>query len=68
MQHFGDNFIPVIPVEDDLPLHTDIYPFCSASSCACHRDPDLLAPVEQAFNAGLLTSEEAMRIVQGKAL
>ncbi len=55
----------VIPMEDDL-LHTAEHPFCwQDPACPCHEDPDSIRPIEQAFEDGLLTSEEANRTIAG---
>ncbi len=58
----------VIPMEDDL-IHTQAYPFCSTDpACPCHEDPELLSDVAQAVGQGLLTPDEATRVVLGKTL
>ena len=57
MQGFGDNFIPVIPV--DYLEHTDEKPFCWNGSCACHEDQDNIALVAQQVQEGLFTPQEA---------
>jgi hypothetical protein len=64
---YGDTFLPVIPMEDDL-LHTEEHPFCWNPSCGCHEDPILLAPLTQAVLDGLLTPDEATRFVNGEML
>ena len=56
-----------IPMEDDL-VHTDHDPFCSDPSCPCHSDPDLIAEVNDQYEAGLLTPEEATNYVMGRQL
>ena len=67
MKHIGDNFIPVIPT-DDL-QHTDAHPFCVANpTCPCHEDPDLIAPIAQAVQDGLMTPDEATDYVMGRTL
>lgn len=65
MQHYSDNFIPIILMEDDL-LHTNNHPFCSVDSCMCHEAPELLTTVGQAVTDGLFTSNEATNFIQGK--
>ena len=55
----------VIPMEDPL-LHTTDNPFCSDPSCPCHRDPLLIAEVNQKVAQGLLTAGEATRVVMGQ--
>jgi len=64
MQGFGDNFIPIIPV--DFPLHTPELPFCYDSRCDCHEDPTLIAEVAEAVSNGLLTPDEATDFVAGR--
>jgi len=60
-----DNFIPVIPMEDD-PIHTESQRFCSDPTCGCHEEPALVNAVNAEYRNGLLTEEEATRIVEGK--
>jgi hypothetical protein len=67
MQAFGDNFIPVIPTEDEL-LHTTENPFCWDSSCDCHEDSDSIAIVAQHVQDGLFTPQEATNFVNGKTI
>jgi hypothetical protein len=62
-----DNFIPVIPVEDDI-VHTTTHPYCSDPTCDCHEDEALIAQVNQAVADGFLTAEEATRLVKGEQL
>ncbi len=67
MHHYGDNFIPVIPV--DKLIHTDEHPFCTDDpSCICHEDPDNIARVHQFYLDGFVTADEATTIVKGKTL
>jgi len=63
MQHYGDNFIPVIPADEAV--HTSERPFCSDETCPCHDDPDAIALVDQAYQDGLITAEHATEIVRG---
>ncbi|GHO66550.1 hypothetical protein KSC_054420 [Ktedonobacter sp. SOSP1-52] len=60
-----DNFIPVIPMEDE-PAHKGTSLFCSDPTCGCHEEPALIEPVNQQYLDGLLTAEEAARTIQGK--
>ncbi|HET9921762.1 MAG TPA: hypothetical protein VFQ30_18115 [Ktedonobacteraceae bacterium] len=62
-----DNFIPIIPVEDD-PIHTEHSPFCLDSTCDCHEDLALIQEVQQHVTDGLMTPEEATDFVLGKLL
>lgn len=67
MHHYGNNFIPVIPV--DSKDHTDKHPFCLTNpDCPCHEDLDNIAPIAQAVNDGLLTPNEATNYVMGRTL
>jgi hypothetical protein len=67
--HYGDNFIPVILVEDDpCASHTDTHPFCWDETCLCHEDQELLTSVNKAVATGLLTPEEAATLVQGRMI
>lgn len=53
-----------IPVEDDI-LHTQETPFCDHPRCPCHDDSELLSDVALAIDQGLLTPDEATRVVMG---
>ena len=67
--HYGDNFIPVIPVEDDsCTSHSDKHPFCWDETCMCHEDQELLTRVNEAVDNGLLTADEATTLIQGKVV
>jgi hypothetical protein len=58
----------VVPMEDDL-FHTQEHPFCNIDpTCPCHEDPELLSGVAQAVEQGLLTPDEATRIVMGRTV
>jgi hypothetical protein len=63
---FGDNFIPVIPV--DYAIHSPHIPFCYNDRCPCHEDRDNIAQVHQYYLAGELTAQEATDTVNGKML
>jgi hypothetical protein len=68
MQGFGDNFTPVILLEDER-LHTDTHPFCSIDPhCPCHEDQELIQPVAKQVQDGLFTPEEATRFTAGKTI
>jgi hypothetical protein len=42
-------------------------PFCGDRGCPCHRDPELIREyLHTPFWAGLLTHEEALRILRGE--
>jgi len=67
MGEFGDNFIPVILVEDEI-LHTLDKPFCWDSVCGCHRDETLFRDVQQFVLNGEMTPHEAMLFIAGKSV
>ena len=64
MQHFGDNFVPVIP--SDAVIHNPNTPFCPVDLCPCHEDEDAIGQVAQAVSDGLLTPQEATDFVSGR--
>lgn len=67
LRSFADNFISVTPTDDKQ--YTDEHPFClTTPSCPCHEDSDLLAPIAQAVNDGLMTPNEATDYVMGRTL
>lgn len=68
MPGYGDNFIVVIPIEEGDMLHTAQHPFCYNETCFCHEDAEQIASVNEYYQQGLVTSEEATRIVGGKQL
>ena len=63
MQHYGDNFVPVVP-EDNL-LHTAEHPFCGDPTCPCAEDTDALTELDQAIRDGLITPDDATCILAG---
>ncbi len=65
MQHWGDNFIPVIPV--DHAIHTPEKPFCPDRTCPCHEnDQEAIEKVNQAYRNGLITAQDATDIILGR--
>ncbi len=58
--------VPVIPV--DYEVHTPERPFCDDPTCSCHDDPDAINEVNEDYQDGLLSAEDATRIVQGKTI
>ncbi|BCL83512.1 hypothetical protein ccbrp13_59770 [Ktedonobacteria bacterium brp13] len=66
MQPYGDNFIPVIPV--DWKEHTAEHPFCCDPTCSCHEDESNIDRVYQEYQDGEVTEQEATYIVQGKTV
>lgn len=68
MGQFGDNFILVIPVEDEL-LHTPEKPFCFVDpTCPCHEDQTLIAEVAAFVAQGIMTPDEATEFVAGRTV
>ncbi len=63
-----DPFIPAILVSEGSFIHTPDNPFCYDEICGCHENPVLIAAVADAVNQGLLTPEEATRLVAGKTI
>jgi len=69
MQHYGDNFIPVIPViPDTIHIHTKEHPFCGDSTCICYEDPENITDLSQAIKDGLITADDATRIIKGETV
>ena len=67
MQGYADNFILVIPIEDDV-LHTNEHPFCCNDTCPCREDQEALTTVNAALLNGLLTPDEAIAFIQGRTV
>ncbi len=67
MQPYGDNFIPVIPIEDE-PTHSSENPFCWDQTCPCHEDQEAITIVAQHVEDGLFTPEEATDFVGGRGI
>lgn len=66
IQSYGDNFIPVIPV--DYREHTDEKPFCWSETCPCHENNEAIAAVNYAVQEGLMTPDEATDFVKGRGI
>lgn len=67
IQSYGDNFIPVVPT--NIPLHTAEHPFCGLDpACPCYEDPDNIQALSQAIQSGILTLEEASKIIKGRTV
>ena len=50
----------------DYQEHTAEHPFCADPTCPCHEDQEAIAKVNEAYQAGEVTAEEASSIVQGR--
>lgn len=66
MLPYGDNSIPAVPV--DYKEHTPLNLFCWDETCPCHEKADEVSRVNQAYQEGLITAENATRIVRGKTI
>lgn len=56
----------VIQYEEGEIIHTDDKPFCLDPACPCHEDREAINAVNEAVEAGILTHEEATRLMAGK--
>lgn len=74
MSHLSPDPLPNViysVILEDAPVHCPPYYFCATDdpTCPCH-DPSLnraaFLLLTQEYRSGLLTSEEARRIVQGR--
>jgi hypothetical protein len=66
LRRYGDNFIPVIPVE--RLYHTKERPFCDDLDCPCHTDEQTTRQFKEQYDDGLLTAEEVDMTIKGKIL
>jgi hypothetical protein len=64
MQPYGDNFIPVIPTGPLI--HTKERPNCSDRDCPCYDQ--LKSELQQHYQDGLITADDATRILEGRQL
>lgn len=65
-EHYGDNFIPVIPGE--YLEHDSTNPFCWNDGCICREDQDAIDALNEAYQGGLVTSEERNTIYHGRTV
>jgi len=56
----------VIQYEEDEIIHTDDKPFCLDPACPCKEDREAINAVNEAVEAGILTKDEATRLIAGK--
>lgn len=66
---FQENFKIVVPVEEVL--HTSEKPFCNQTlypDCPCREDQTNIQEINTYLQEGLLTPDEATRIVKGHGL
>jgi hypothetical protein len=66
MQHYGDNFVLVVP--EERPLHTPEHPLCGDPTCPCYEDQQNRKQLAQAIKDGLITLDDANRIMKGKTV
>lgn len=66
MQHYGDNFLLVVPEEH--PLHTPEHPFCGDPTCICYEGSENREQLAQAIHDGLITVDDATQIIKGKTI
>ena len=66
MHHYGDNFLPVL-AQAPL-LHTEENLFCGDPTCPCYEDEQNKAQLAQAIKDGLITPDDATRIMEGKTV
>ncbi|HEU5378563.1 MAG TPA: hypothetical protein VFV38_24340 [Ktedonobacteraceae bacterium] len=63
---YGDNFIPVIPV--DYSVHTPENPFCDDMSCPCHEDADNQQALQNWYSEGLIGGSDGDLIYRGRTI
>lgn len=63
-QHYGDNFIPIIPV--DYKQHTVGRPFCDDETCDCKEDQDAINELHQQYQDGLASEQDVQNIYHGR--
>ncbi|HJT57399.1 MAG TPA: hypothetical protein VJ761_12945 [Ktedonobacteraceae bacterium] len=64
--HNAEKHVPYVILVDAI-VHTTSRPFCQDVTCPCHEEnQDAIATVAQAIADGLLTPDEATRLVAGK--
>lgn len=61
---YGDNFLPVIPV--DRMIHTATTPHCGDPDCPCNIS--MIDQLQGYYNDGLLSPDDATRIINGKTI
>jgi len=66
MHHYGDNFLLVL-AQAPL-LHTEEHPLCGDPTCPCYEDEQNKELLAQAIKDGLITPDDANRIMKGKTV
>lgn len=62
--HKPDEEYEVVPI--DHSFHTPAHPFCDDQTCPDKDDPELIGEVNELYQDGLISRQEATGIVQGK--
>ena len=62
-QSYGDNFVPVIPV--DSREHTEATPFCWNDGCPCREDQEAIGTLNQQYQDGLASRNDVDNIYRG---
>lgn len=58
---------PILP-GTDWREHTPECPFCGDMSCECHEDEELIGELNQQYQDGLVSADDADRIYRGKTI
>jgi hypothetical protein len=66
MEHYGDNFIPIVP--SDYLEHDLNTPFCWNDGCICREDQAAIDALNEAYQGGLVTSDERDTIYHGRTV
>jgi hypothetical protein len=56
--------IPVYPV--DSIIHDEENPFCDDPTCPCHEDEGAIGQVDEMYQDGIITADDATEIVKGR--
>lgn len=81
MSLFGNKHTPEQPQEEeaeyyvypvlegtDYRVHTSDSPFCDDPTCPCHEDADAIHTLNDAYQNGLASTEDADNIYRGRTL
>jgi hypothetical protein len=63
LDELGEEYY-VYPVEE-WPLHTPDHPFCDDLTCPCHEDQDAINDLNNCYQDGLVSRDDADRIYRG---
>jgi hypothetical protein len=64
-ENLGEEYYvsPVDPI-----IHTPENPFCDDMTCPCHDDTDAINDLNDAYQGGLVSREDADRIYRGRTI